>query len=181
MMMSASTAAHETTTNARANAIRALLEQRDQWEAICEDPSLIPNAVEECLRFSGSVVAWRRFTTKPATIRGVNIPPGANVLIVMASGNRDEDVFVEPDVLDVRRPNARRHLAFGFGNHTCLAAPLARLELRVILEELTRRLPHMRLIAGQQFPYAPNTSFRGPRTLLVEWDPADNPMPSDRL
>jgi cytochrome P450 len=71
-------------------------------------------------------------------------------------------------------------MAFGFGRHLCLGAPLARIEMQIFLEELSRRLPHMRLTEGQEFTYSPNTSFRGPDHLLVEWDPSANPVDDAR-
>jgi len=179
-MMSGMLAAHETTTNATANAFRVLLEHRRAWEQLCQDPSLIPRAVEECLRYAGSVVAWRRSATKDVTVGGVDIPAGARLLIVTASANRDEAVFDQPDTFDINRTNARRHLTFGLGPHVCMGATLARVEMRIFLETLATRLPHMRLVPAQRFTYLPNTSFRGPRHVLVEWDPAANPFPGDR-
>lgn len=173
-------AGHETTTNASGNGFRTLLENRAAWEEICADPALIPNAVEEILRYSSSVIAWRRRATAAVTVGGVEIPEGANVLLATASGNHDEDVFPDGGTFDIHRGNANRHLAFGFGNHNCLGSPLARLEMKVILEELTRRLPHLRLTEGQAFEYSPNTSFRGPDHVLVEWDPTRNPVAADR-
>jgi cytochrome P450 len=173
-------AGHETTTGASGNGFRALLENRDAWDQLCADPSLIPNAVEELLRYSSSVIAWRRRATAATTIGGVDIPEGANVLLVTGSGNHDEAKFEDGEKLDIHRDNAYQHLAFGFGAHMCLGAPLARLEMRIILEELTRRLPHIRLVEGQEFAYSPNTSFRGPAHVLVEWDPDTNPVPADR-
>lgn len=173
-------AGHETTTFASGNAFRALLENRDAWEQLCADPSLIPNAVEEVLRYHSSVIAWRRRAQAPAAIGGVEIPEGSKILLVTGSGNHDDAVFPDGDSLDIQRPNANRHIAFGFGNHTCMGSPLARLEMRIILEELTRRLPHLRLVENQRFEYSPNTSFRGPEHVRVEWDPARNPAPADR-
>ena len=173
-------AGHETTTNASGNGFRALLENRSAWDRLCQDPSLIPRAVEEILRYCSSVIAWRRRALEPTEVGGVEIPEGANVLLVTGSGNHDDDVFPDGGSFDIERPNANRHLAFGFGNHTCLGAPLARLEMKIILEELVRRLPHLRLVDGQRFEYSPNTSFRGPDHVLVEWDPSRNPVPADR-
>jgi hypothetical protein len=173
-------AGHETTTGASANGFRTLLEHRDAWEELCADPSLIGNAVEEILRFNSSVIAWRRRAITSTVVGGVEIPQGAKVLLATGSGNHDEKMFPEPDTFDIHRAGANRHLAFGFGNHLCLGAPLARLEMRIILEELTRRLPHIRLTAGQSYEYSPNTSFRGPFHVLVEWDPHLNPTPADR-
>lgn len=180
IMMSGVVAAHETTTNATGNAFRTLLENRHAWEEICADQTLIPKAIEECLRYSGSVVAWRRMAVEDTTVGDVEIPAGGRLLIVTASANRDDEVFAEPDEFDIHRANARRHLTFGIGSHTCLGATLARLEMKVFLEEVTRRLPHIRLVEGQQFSYLPNTSFRGPEHVLVEWNPADSPVGDDR-
>jgi cytochrome P450 len=168
-VMGGTMAAHETTTNATANALVTLLRNREQWEAICRDPSLIPGVVEECLRHSGSVVAWRRKAKTDVEVGGTMIPEGANVLMVIASANYDEQVFEAPDDFDPERMNNSEHVAFGHGPHMCLGNHLARLEMRVFLEELTRRLPGMRL-TDQDFRYMPNTSFRGPEELRVSWD-----------
>jgi hypothetical protein len=173
-------AGHETTTNSAGNAFRALLEHRDQWEALCADPSLVPAAVDECLRYATPVPHWRRTTLREVEIGGVRIPAGETVMIALASGNHDENVFPHGDRLDIHRANARRHLAFGRGRHRCLGEPLAVLELTVILEELTRRLPHVRLVPDQEWVYSPNVSHRGVEHVLVTWDPAANPLPTDR-
>ncbi|HEX8758017.1 MAG TPA: cytochrome P450/oxidoreductase [Steroidobacteraceae bacterium] len=175
MMMAGIVAAHETTANATANALRLLLENRTAWDEICADPALIPNAVEECLRMSGSIIAWRRLATCATRVGGIDIPQGAKLLIVMTSANHDERHFENPDVLDIHRDGAADHLSFGYGSHQCLGKNLARLEIRILLEELSRRLPHMELIAGQGFDYLPNISMRGPGHLRVRWDPRRNP------
>jgi len=174
MMMAGIVAAHETTANASANAIKLLLQHPHAWREICENPSLIPNAVEECLRHNGSVAAWRRLVTKDVQIGGIDIPAGAKLLIVTSSANHDERHFADADLFDIRRDHASDHLTFGYGSHQCMGKNLARMEMQIFLEELTRRLPHLRL-AEQTFTYVPNTSFRGPEHLWVEWDPAQNP------
>lgn len=174
MMMAGIVAAHETTANATANALKLLLEHPTAWREICEDPSLIPNAVEECLRHNGSVPAWRRLATKDVEIGGISIPAGSKLLIVMASANHDQRHFDDADLLDVRRVNSSDHLTFGYGAHQCMGKNLARMEMQIFLEELTKRLPHLRL-CEQTFSYLPNTSFRGPEHLWCEWDPALNP------
>ncbi|MVW73237.1 cytochrome P450/oxidoreductase [Bordetella sp. 15P40C-2] len=174
MMMAGIVAAHETTANASANAMKLLLQHPDAWREICEDPSLIPNAVEECLRHNGSVAAWRRLATRDTEIAGVPIPAGSKLLIVSASANHDERHFADADLFDIRRENASDQLTFGYGSHQCMGKNLARMEMQIFLEEFTRRLPHMRL-ADQVFTYVPNTSFRGPEHLWVEWDPSQNP------
>jgi cytochrome P450 len=160
-------AGHETTTNLLANAIRRLLEHREQWELICADPALIPGAVEEVLRFDTSVVAWRRVTTRPTRIGGVDVPAGARLMLLLASAGRDADRFPDPDTFDVRRGDAARHLAFGRGIHFCLGAPLARMQLRVVLEVLVRDAPDLELVPGQRLTFPPNISFRGPQELWL--------------
>ena len=162
-------AGHETTTSLAGSAVVNLLERRDAWDELCANPALIPNAVEEILRYDTSVITWRRRATRSVEIGGVAIPENANLLLALGSANHDQGQFPHPDQLDIHRPNAKEHLAFGFGIHYCFGAPLARLELKVLLEELTRRIPRMRLVANQTFTYSPNISFRGPRKVLVEW------------
>ncbi|GAB3624242.1 cytochrome P450/oxidoreductase [Mariniluteicoccus endophyticus] len=178
MMMAGIVAAHETTAHASANAVRLLLENREVWDEICADPTLIANAVEECLRFSGSVAAWRRLVMEDTELSGVRFKKGDKLLIVQASANHDERHFDNPDEIDVRRATASDHLTFGYGSHQCLGKNLARMEMQVFLEELTSRLPHLRL-AEQEFTFVPNTSFRGPEHLWVEWDPEQNPERTD--
>ncbi|RKS08120.1 cytochrome P450 [Nocardiopsis sp. Huas11] len=178
MMMAGIVAAHETTANASANAVKLLLENRHTWEEICQDPSLIPNAVEECLRHNGSQAAWRRITTRDTVVGGVEIPEGARILMVSSSGNHDRRRFEDPELVDIHRDESNEHLTFGYGAHQCLGKNLARMEMQIFLEELTSRIPHMRL-ARQEFTYVPNTSFRGPEHLWVEWDPEQNPERTD--
>ncbi|HUS95949.1 MAG TPA: cytochrome P450/oxidoreductase, partial [Hyphomicrobiaceae bacterium] len=180
MMMAILAAAHETTANAAANAMRTLLSDRETWDEICENPALIPNAVEECLRRAGSIIAWRRVATRDTKIGGIDIPKGAKLLIVMASANHDEQQFENPTKLDLYRENSTDHLSFGYGSHQCMGKNIARMELRIFLEEFTIRLPHMRLSADQQFSYLPNIAFRGPEHLHVEWNPEQNPERRDR-
>ncbi|WP_109468398.1 cytochrome P450/oxidoreductase [Albibacillus kandeliae] len=178
MMMAIIVAAHETTSLASTNMFKTLLTHREAWDDICANPALIPNAVEECLRYAGSIVAWRRQATAPANVGGVDLPEGAKLLIVQASGNQDERHFEDGDTFDIYRDNAVDHLTFGYGAHQCMGKNIGRMEMRIFLEEMTRRLPHLRL-AEQAFTYLPNTSFRGPDHLWVEWDPELNPERSD--
>lgn len=173
-------AGHETTTNTSGNAFRHLLENREQWDRICADPSLIPQAIDEVLRFATPVPHWRRTTTEDVEIQGVKIPAGETIMIALHSANHDEDIFPEPDTLDISRENAKLHLAFGKGRHRCLGEALARLEVKIILEELVRRLPHVKLVEGQPWIYGENISHRGVEHVLVTWDPSQNPIPADR-
>ena len=163
-------AGHETTTNILSHGFRRFLEQRSIWEELCGDAGLIPNAIEELLRYDSSVFMWRRKTKVPVRIQDVDVPADANLLLLIGAANRDSDVFADPDTLDIRRPNAREHLSFGAGNHLCLGAPLARLEARVVFEELTRRMPDLRLVPDQHLEFPPYIAFRGPRALAVEWE-----------
>jgi cytochrome P450/ferredoxin-NADP reductase len=179
MMMAILAAAHETTSNAASNMFRVLLNNRDKWQEICENPKLIPNAVEECLRYEGSVVAWRRQATSDTNIGGIDIPKGARLLMVSASANHDERHFENPDEIDLYRANTTEHLTFGYGSHQCMGKNIGRMELRIFLEEFVRRLPHMELKGDQKFNFLPNTSFRGSSELWVTWDPQQNPEKID--
>ena len=162
-------AGHETTSAQLGSAIRALLENREQWKAICADPSLIPNAIEESLRYVGSVLAWRRMTKQAVRVGNVEIPEGEKVLVSFGAANRDDCIFSDPDTFDITRKNANRHVTFGYGAHTCMGAPLSRMEMRVLLEELARRLPSIELVEGQQWSYPRTVSHRGLHHLLVRW------------
>lgn len=178
MMMAIIVAAHETTALATANAFRQLLSRPSVWAELCDNPELIPAAAEECLRHSGSVVAWRRIATRDVEVGGVAIPEGGKILMVTASANHDPAHFENPDELDIYRDNAVDHLTFGYGSHQCMGKNLGRMEMRIFLEEFTRRLPHLEL-EEQAFTFLPNTSFRGPEALWVRWDPAHNPERRD--
>jgi cytochrome P450 len=157
-----SIAGHETTSNLTTNAVRQLLTHRAQWRALCVDPALIPNAVEEALRFDTSVLTWRRVTTRPVRIGEVDIPAGAKLLLALGAANRDPSRFHDPDVFDVISKNAARHISFGYGIHFCLGASLARMELRIVLELLTRLAPDLDLLENQELSFKPNIAFRGP-------------------
>ncbi|MGI8909915.1 MAG: cytochrome P450 [Rubrobacteraceae bacterium] len=169
---SLSFAGHETTTNLILNGLRQLLSRPGLWEELREDPSLIENAVEETLRHDTSVVSWRRSTTRPVQIAGVEVPENARLMLLLASANRDESIFDDPDEFDIHRENANKHLAFSHGIHFCLGVPLARLEAKITFELLTQRLPGLNLSPpDQSFDFDPNMSFRGPKELWAEWTP----------
>lgn len=169
---SLSFAGHETTTNLLLNGLRNFLAKPELWEELRADPSLIPNAVEETLRRDTSVVSWRRSTTRPVEVAGVEIPENARLMLLLASANHDESVFENPGEFDIHRENANKHIAFSHGIHFCLGAPLARLEARIAFELLTQRLPDLWLSPpNQSFEFDPNMSFRGPKELWAEWKP----------
>ena len=169
LMITLLVAGHETTTAQMTNGIFHLLSQREKWEALCKNPDLIANATEEMLRYDPSVCAWRRVAREAVEFNGVGIPKDANLLLMLNSANRDEDIFDQPDEIQLERDVATKHLAFGYGIHFCVGAPLARLEIRILFEELTSRLPSLKLVPDQELKYLPNISFRGPLKLFVEW------------
>jgi cholest-4-en-3-one 26-monooxygenase len=137
-------AGNETTRNLISGGMLALIENPEQRKRLIDDPSLIPSAVEEMLRWVTPVMYFRRTAMKDTEIRGQKIKEGDKVVMYYSSANRDEDVFPSGDTFDVgRTPN--EHLAFGTGQHFCLGANLARLEIRVMFEELLRRLPDIEL------------------------------------
>jgi len=142
----------------------------DQWELLCREPAQIPQAVEEMMRYDPSVCTWRRFVAEDVVINGVEIPAGANLLLMLNSANRDETLFPEPDRIDVGRDNLKEHLALGYGIHYCVGAPLARLEMQILFEEMTRMMPSLQLVPDQMLEYTRNISFRGPLQLRVTWD-----------
>jgi len=170
------TAGFETTIKLLGSAILCLLSERERWCAIVEDADRIPAVVEEMLRLDGPVVSTMRTTREAVEMGGVAIPEGALVQVLLASGNHDAETFAEPGRYDSERERAGAHLGFGFGVHFCVGAPLARLEMRVALEELGRRLPSLRLVPGQRVGYQPSLVLRGPDRLLVEWDPPGGPL-----
>ena len=163
------TAGADNLSQSLANGIRTMLEAREPWERLCADPDLIPGAIEEILRFGVAILLSARLATRDAAVGGRRIPAGTRIMLLRASGNRDESVFPDGERFDIDRPNARDHLSFGHGPHYCLGAPLARLEMKIILEELTRRLPGMRLADGGRPDIFRTFTFRGLKRLNVEW------------
>jgi len=140
-------AGNETTRSTLVGGVLELLRQPDALRALRSDPSRIPAAVEEMLRWLSPVHYFRRTATRDTSLRGQKIAAGDRVVMMYASANRDEDVFRDPDRFDVARaPNP--HVAFGFGEHFCLGAALGRLEARVFLEELFARFAQIEL-AGE--------------------------------
>jgi cytochrome P450 family 142 subfamily A polypeptide 1 len=135
----------ETTRTVIARGIRALCDHQDQWERMAADPSVIPVAIEEIIRWVTPLNNFFRLATEDATIAGVPVSRGDRVILLYPSANRDEAVFEDPYRFDTTRdPNP--HVAFGFGTHFCLGASLARLELRVLFEQLTKRLTKLSVV-----------------------------------
>jgi cytochrome P450 len=148
--------------------VRRLLEDSTRWDAVVEDPSLIPGAVDETLRYDPSVPVWRRITKRTVTLGGVDLPAGAKLFLWLAASGRDASIFPEPEMFDPRRANTSRTLAFGKGIHYCLGAALGKLEAQLALEGLIHRFSRLRLVEGQALSFHPNISFRGPQALWVQ-------------
>ncbi|MFD5554705.1 cytochrome P450 [Streptomyces sp. NPDC127068] len=164
-------AGHETTTSVATSAIMRLMRHREQWDALCEDPHLIPQAVEEALRYDPALFTWRRVTTvDDADLGTTRVPAGTPVLLVIGSANHDETQFDAPDAFNIRREGARRHLTFGKGGHYCFGAPLARMEIAAMLATLSARAPGLRLSEDQEPPFHVNLVFHGPSELFLERD-----------
>lgn len=168
VMYSVLFAGHETTTTLMANAVIQLMTNRGAWEALVADPSKIRQATEEILRYSPSIVSWRRQAKADTQVGGVDIPAGSNLLLIMGSGNRDESVFTDGETLDVDRENARTHLSFGYGIHFCIGFQLAKMEFGIMLRELLARFPNMTLVPDQEIEYLRNISFRVPMKVEVD-------------
>jgi cytochrome P450 len=141
-------AGHHSTTSAMASLIYEVFSRPEICEALRKDPGKIASAVEETLRLRPPFFGFFRRTTKAVAVQGTEIPEGCDVYMGWAAANRDPAVFTEPKEFMLNRGN-KHHLSFGYGIHSCPGAALARMELRVLLEELFRRLPDLRVQAGQ--------------------------------
>jgi cytochrome P450 len=163
-------AGNETTTNLIGNAILCLDEAPQALDEVRQHPDRLPDAIEEVLRFRSPVQSMFRVVARPATLGGQSMQPGQPVLAWIGSANRDEQFFNDADRFDVHRsPN--RHLAFGQGIHYCLGAPLARLESRIALAAILRRLPNLRRQRDGQLEAQDSVIVYGVKSLPVEFDP----------
>jgi cytochrome P450 len=160
-------AGHETTTNLIGNGTLALLRNRTEWERLRAEPPLLPNAIEELLRYDSPVQGTVRVTLEKVELGGHAIEPGALVICGIGAANRDPAVHADPDRLDVGREDIR-HLSLGLGAHFCLGASLARLEGRVVFGALLERCPGLRLADPSAEPeHRANFILRGLRSLPV--------------
>ncbi|PFY36951.1 cytochrome P450 family protein [Bacillus toyonensis] len=145
MIMLLIVAGHETTVNLITNTVLALLENPKQLQLLKDNPKLIDSAIEEGLRYYSPVeVTTARWAAEPFQIHDQTIQKGDMVIIALASANRDETVFENPEVFDIMREN-NRHIAFGHGSHFCLGAPLARLEAKIAITTLFKRMPELQI------------------------------------
>ena len=164
-------AGNETTRHLLSGTAVALAEHPDQRAVLAASPEAIPGAVEECLRWVTPIQVFGRTATRPTEVAGEAVDEGDFLVMLYASGNRDESVFgPSADRLDVTRPTTPPHLGFGFGVHLCLGAALARLEARVFLQELLARHPRWDL-AGEA-TWVASSLVRGQATLPVVLHPA---------
>jgi len=165
-------AGHEIVSNYLSNALLCLLPQNDDWQKLGVDKTLIPNALEEVLRFESPQTSWRRITNHDCEFEGIQIPAGTQVFLSLGAANHETQLFEAPEQFDIYRKNARKHVSFGHGIHFCLGARLARLEAEIAIETLAAKIPSLRLLADQQLEYSANITFRGPKALYLDWDRA---------
>ncbi|MGH0037959.1 MAG: cytochrome P450 [Myxococcota bacterium] len=164
-------AGNETTRNAISGGMEALIRNPDQRVLLIAQPELMSRAVEEVLRYVSPIVCFRRTATRETEIRGQRVEAGQKVVMLYQAANRDSEVFDRPDEFDVTRsPNP--HVAFGIGPHFCLGANLARMEIRVALEELLRRFPDMEFAAGSEPVRIASTLVRGIESMPLVFTPS---------
>jgi cytochrome P450 len=168
---------HETVTSALASGVWLLTRQPELIETLRAEPALIRNFVEEVLRLESPSQGFFRYALADAELRGVFIPKGSMVQLRFAAANRDPDQFPNPDLLDLRRPNAGAHLAFSQGEHHCLGAPLARLELTTAFRAIVERLDRLRLADGAEIRHAPGLALRSLLALRIAFEPRANTCP----
>jgi cytochrome P450 len=160
-------AGHSTTRDLVSSGLLALLRYPDQWQRLIRDPSLVPAAIEECLRYDSPIAMLPRRALEETTIGGVRIAAGEQLFVSISAANRDPARFADPDHFEVGRPD-NEHLAFGGGIHYCLGAALARTEAQIIFHTLLRRYPDLEL-AQDEIQWRETISFRGPLALRVSW------------
>jgi cytochrome P450 len=161
-------AGHETTVNLIGNGLLALHRNPGELRRLQDDPSLIPNAIEELLRYDSSVQVTGRVALEDVTVGSTAVAKGEGVLCLLGAANRDPSVYPEPDRLDVTRRNIRP-LSFGGGIHFCLGAQLARIEAEVAIATLLRRLPGLRLDDADHPEWRPTFVLRGLQRLPASW------------
>ena len=157
-------AGHEASVNGSGNGWWALFRNPGELARLRADPTLVPTAVEELLRYDSPLQLFERWVLEDAEVCGVAVPKGAELGLMFGSSNRDPDVFADPDRLDLARdPNP--HISFGAGIHFCLGAPLARLEMQIAFQTILRRMPRLELLAEPE--WKPTYIIRGLKSLPV--------------
>jgi cytochrome P450 len=161
----------ETTYRSLGNMLFGLLSNPDQLDAIRADRSLLPQAIEEAVRWEPPLLTITRVATRDTELAGVQIPAGSSVMPMLGAANRQDDRYPDPDRFDIFR-SARAHIGFGHGVHVCLGMHLARLEMRVAVNLLLDRLPNLRLDPEGDDPHIRGQVFRSPTSLPVLFDAA---------
>ncbi|GHG22202.1 cytochrome P450 [Streptomyces hydrogenans] len=164
-------AGHVTTSQMISTAVHRALETEGQWRALGRDPGLAEGWTEETLRREPSLTAWRRITSRPVTLGGVDLPEGAELLLLFTSAGTDPEAHEEPLRICPMRAEGRAHLGFGLGRHRCPGAELARAEGRVVLGAAAARFPGLRLASADRPPFLELVSFRAPTRLDVTHTP----------
>jgi cytochrome P450 len=164
----------ETTYRSSSNLLFGLLSQPDLLDAVRADRDLVPQAIEEALRWETPALTVARTATQDVSLGGVHIPDGSLVAVSLGAANRDPGRYALPDVFDVFRED-KQHLSFGDGVHKCLGMHLARLEMRILLTAVLDRLPGLRLDPAADDPHIHGLLFRSPPNLPVRFDPAPSP------
>ncbi len=164
-------AAGDTTYRGTSILLAKLLEHPDQLALLREDRSLLPNAIEEALRFDGPVIEQARWAAHDVQVAGVVIPANSIVHVVAGAANRDPAKFDDPDRFDIRRPNANRHVSFSAGPHICIGQHLARVEMMRAMTAILDRLPNLRLDPDMPPPAIRGAMMRVPHHLHVLFDP----------
>jgi cytochrome P450 len=153
-------AGNETTTKLLNELLKILASLPEEWQRLRDDPSRAVAMVEEGLRIASPNQGLFRQVRRDTELDGVKVPKGSTLWVMFGSANRDERVFPDPDRFDPDRPNLREHVAFGHAAHFCIGAPLARLETKVALEEIAKRVEHLEL-PEQSLEYEPSFILRG--------------------
>jgi len=160
----------ETTYRSSSNLLYGLLSSPDQLDALRADPALVPQAIEEGLRWEPPLLSIMRTTTTDTNLCGMNVPAGSAVSVNLGAANRDPSRWSDPDRFDLFRA-PKPHIAFAFGQHVCLGMHLARMETRVLLETLFARLPGLRLDPAAEDVHITGMIFRAPLSLPVCFEP----------
>jgi len=156
---------NDTTRNSISGGVVALNKYPDEYQKLRDNPKLIPNMVSEIIRWQTPVIHMRRTALRDFTLGGQRIKEGEKVIMWYLSGNHDETVFADADRLIIDRPNARSHVAFGFGIHRCMGNRLAEMQLRVLWEEIVKRFHTVEVVGG--VTRLPNNFIRGIKDVPV--------------
>jgi cytochrome P450 len=160
---------NDTTRNSMTGGVYAFNKWPEQWAKLKADPSLIPSAVSEIIRWQTPLAHMRRTALQDFDLSGKTIRKGDKVLMWYASGNRDETQYNKPDVLNIERPMVRRHLSFGFGIHRCVGNRLAELQLQILWEEILARYDRIEVLGEPE--HIPSSFVKGYAKMMVRVHP----------